>query len=83
MVLDAGIPKEDLSSFVSIGTSTAPLDPTVQYAFEKHHGIPIISSFGATEFGGPVTLMTVEMRKEWAMPSSAASAKLPSAQRCA
>ena len=65
MILDADIPKEDLASVEAIGTGAAPLDPTVHRAFEERYGIPILLSYGATEFGGPVTAMTIELIPEW------------------
>jgi acyl-coenzyme A synthetase/AMP-(fatty) acid ligase len=65
MVLDAGIPRADLASVRAIGTGAAPLDPTVHRAFEEHYGIPILLSYGATEFGGPVTAMTADLRASW------------------
>ena len=65
MVLDAEVPKEELACFRTIGTGAAPLDPTVQRMFEERYGIPILLSYGATEFGGPVTTMTAEMIAEW------------------
>lgn len=34
-------------------------------AFEEHYGIPILLSYGATEFGGPVTAMTADLRASW------------------
>ena len=58
MVLDADIPREELSNIKMLMTGAAPLDPAVQLAFEEKYGIPILSSYGATEFGGPVSLMT-------------------------
>jgi len=65
MVLDADLPVEDLSSIEMMGTGAAPLDPTVQRAFEDKYGIPILMSYGATEFGGPVAAMTAELIPEW------------------
>lgn len=65
LVLDADIPKEDLSSIRTLGVGAAPLDPTVQRAFEDHYGIPILISYGATEFAGPVAAMTIELHAEW------------------
>ncbi|HEX7855728.1 MAG TPA: fatty acid--CoA ligase family protein [Sphingobium sp.] len=65
MVLDKNYPPEDLSSIQYMGTGAAPLDPTVHRAFEDRYGIPIILSYGATEFGGPVVAMTVDLVKEW------------------
>jgi acyl-coenzyme A synthetase/AMP-(fatty) acid ligase len=60
MILDADIPPGDLSSIKSMLTGAAPLDPNVQRAFEDKYGIPVLLSYGATEFGGPITLMTLE-----------------------
>jgi long-chain acyl-CoA synthetase len=64
-LLDAKIPKEDLSSLTSMGSGAAPLDPSVQAAFEDHYGIPVIVSYGATEFGGPVVGMNLELHKQF------------------
>ncbi len=65
MVLDANIPREDLAGIKSFGTGAAPLDPTVQRAFEERYGIPVLLSYGATEFGGPVAAMTLDLHAEW------------------
>ena len=65
MVLDANIPREDLACMRFLATGAAPLDPTVQRAFEERYAIPILLSYGATEFGGPVTYMTPELHAEW------------------
>jgi acyl-coenzyme A synthetase/AMP-(fatty) acid ligase len=64
-LLDAKIPKEDLSSLKSMGSGAAPLEPSVQAAFEDHYGIPVIVSYGATEFGGPVVGMNLALHKEF------------------
>jgi long-chain acyl-CoA synthetase len=65
MVLDAGIPPEDLASIRRLGTGAAALDPNVQRAFEARYGIPVLLSYGATEFGGPVTAMTPDLHVAW------------------
>jgi long-chain acyl-CoA synthetase len=65
MVLDANIPRADLASIRRLGTGAALLDPSVQRAFEDRYGIPILLSYGATEFGGPVTAMTLELHARW------------------
>jgi long-chain acyl-CoA synthetase len=65
MVLDADIPKEELACIKMIMTGAAPLDPTLQRTFEERYGVPILLSYGATEFGGPVTLMTPDDYKEF------------------
>lgn len=65
MLLDADIPREDLASLRGLGTGAAPLEPSVQRAFEARYGIPILLSYGATEFAGPVTAMTVDLHAQW------------------
>jgi long-chain acyl-CoA synthetase len=65
MLLDADIPKADLASFRTFSTGAAPLDPTVQRAFEDRYGIPVLLSYGATEFAGPVAAMTPELCAKW------------------
>jgi acyl-coenzyme A synthetase/AMP-(fatty) acid ligase len=65
MVLDADIPPADLACVRSIGTGAAPLDPTTHRAFEERYGIPILLSYGATEFAGPVTAMTADLHAQW------------------
>ncbi len=65
MVLDADIPPQDLSCLRTLGTGAAPLDPDVQRAFETRYGIPILLSYGATEFAGPVARMTPDLITEW------------------
>lgn len=65
-LLDADIPAEDLASIKAMGVGAAPLDPAVQQAFEDRYGIPILLSYGATEFAGPVAMMTLELHARWA-----------------
>ncbi|GAB3113152.1 long-chain fatty acid--CoA ligase [Aestuariicella hydrocarbonica] len=64
-LLDANIPRQDLSSLKSMGSGAAPLDPALHKAFEQRYGIPILLSYGATEFGGPVSAMTIESHQCW------------------
>lgn len=65
MVLDQDIPKEDLASLQALGTGAAPLDPVVQRAFQDRYGIPVLLSYGATEFGGPVAAMTKRLHDDY------------------
>lgn len=60
MLLDADLPKEDLSSLVAYRTGTAPLDPDLADAFYKRYGIPVLQNYGATEFAGGVAGWTLE-----------------------
>ncbi len=66
LLLDAQISKEDLASIKVMGSGAAPLDPALQLEFEDRYGIPILLSYGATEFGGPVCAMTPALHAEWA-----------------
>lgn len=59
--LDLNVDPADMASIKAMGAGAAPLDPDVKDAFEARYGIPILMSYGATEFGGPVTRMTLEM----------------------
>jgi acyl-CoA synthetase (AMP-forming)/AMP-acid ligase II len=65
MVLDADIPAEHFAPVRWIPTGAAPLHPDVQRAFEKRYGIPILSSYGATEFAGAACVMTPEHHAEF------------------
>jgi acyl-coenzyme A synthetase/AMP-(fatty) acid ligase len=81
MLLDADIPKADLASIRTLSTGAAPLDPTVQRAFEERYGIPVLLSYGATEFIGPVSAMTVELHARWgASKFGSVGRALPGAQ---
>ena len=64
-LLDANIPAADLASIKAMGVGAAPLDTELQRAFEDRYGIPILLSYGATEFGGPVCAWSPELHAEW------------------
>lgn len=59
MILDANVPKEDLSSFIAITAGTAPLSPETRAEFEERYGVPVLCNYGATEFLGPVATWTI------------------------
>jgi acyl-coenzyme A synthetase/AMP-(fatty) acid ligase len=59
MILDAGIPKEDLSSLLALRTGTAPLDPALADALYERYGVPVLQNYGATEFAGAVAGWTL------------------------
>jgi acyl-coenzyme A synthetase/AMP-(fatty) acid ligase len=65
MVLDTDVPHAELAGVRSISSGAAPLDPNVHRAFEARYKVPILLSYGATEFGGPVTSMTPELHAQW------------------
>ncbi|MET0378486.1 MAG: fatty acid--CoA ligase family protein, partial [Spongiibacteraceae bacterium] len=65
MILDANLPKDDLSSLIAVRSSTAPLDPELKDAFEDHYNIPILDTYGATEFNGGVAGWTLADHKKF------------------
>jgi acyl-coenzyme A synthetase/AMP-(fatty) acid ligase len=65
MVLDAGIPPEDLASVRLATTGSAALDPAIQLAFEQKYGVKILTAYGATEFAGTAAAWTEPLYDEW------------------
>lgn len=65
MVLDADVPREELACVRALATGAAPLELSVHRAFERRYGIPVLLTYGATEFGGPVASMTLELHATW------------------
>ena len=59
-VLDSDIPREDLSSLRAMIAGTAPVDPELVDAFLERYGIPILITYGATEFSGAVAGWTAK-----------------------
>ena len=65
MVLDAGVPREWLTSLRVVRSGSAPLDPDLAEAFEAAYGVPVIVSYGATEFSGALAGLTMKDRRQW------------------
>lgn len=61
MILDADVPKDALASLQYMGSGAAPLDPYIKQVFEERYDLTILLSYGATEFGGPLTRVTPQM----------------------
>ena len=59
MVLDAELPPDDLSSLRMVSAGTAPLDPATAQAFEERYDVPVLTTYGATEFAGGVAGWTL------------------------
>jgi acyl-coenzyme A synthetase/AMP-(fatty) acid ligase len=70
MVLDAKVPEEDLASLRAVTSGTAPLAPELQAAFEERYGIPVLVTYGATEFAGAVAGWTIHDHREFAAKKS-------------
>lgn len=66
MVLDAGVPEEDLASLRAVTSGTAPLSPELQAEFEERYGIPVLITYGATEFAGAVAGWTIQDHRAFA-----------------
>lgn len=60
MVMDAGVDPTKLRSLLSVGCGTAPLDPELAEAFTERYGVPVLVSYGATEFPGGTVGWTLE-----------------------
>ncbi|MBV9842332.1 MAG: long-chain fatty acid--CoA ligase [Sphingomonadaceae bacterium] len=66
MILDAKLPKEDLSSLVALRTGAAPLDFSVTKEFMDRYDLPVLQNYGATEFSGAVAGWTLpDFRRYW------------------
>ena len=67
MVLESDVSPADLSSIRSVVSGTAPLSAADADAFTARFGIPVLSSYGATEFGGGVAGWNLaDHRQFWA-----------------
>src|SRR6185295_1755800 len=66
MVLHSALTKEDLASVRAVTSGTAPLSADDADAFEQKFGIPVLTSYAATEFGGGVAGWTyADHQKYW------------------
>jgi acyl-coenzyme A synthetase/AMP-(fatty) acid ligase len=63
MIIDAGVPREDLDGVVGVFGGGGALHPDIQEQFEEIYGIPIHWGYGATEFGGTLVRWTPDMRE--------------------
>lgn len=65
-VLAADLDPADLSSLQVVTCGTAPLEPETAIAFEDKYGVPVLITYGATEFAGGVTGWTLQDHRTWA-----------------
>jgi acyl-CoA synthetase (AMP-forming)/AMP-acid ligase II len=65
-VLEADVPKGRLRSLRAVLAGTAPLPVDMQTSFEERYGIPVLPTYGATEFAGAVAGWTLKLHREWA-----------------
>lgn len=59
MVLHSDLTRDDLSSILAVTSGTAPLSADDADAFTAKFGIPVLTSYAATEFGGGVASWTL------------------------
>jgi long-chain acyl-CoA synthetase len=65
MVFQADVPAEVFTSVRAVGSGTAPLPPDLAEAFEDRYGIPVLATYGATEFAGAIAGWTLKQKQEW------------------
>ena len=66
MVLHSDLTRGDLESIRAVTSGTAPLSAEDADAFTAKYGIPVLTSYAATEFGGGVAGWTLdEYQKYW------------------
>lgn len=59
MVLHSDLTRDDLASIRAVTSGTAPLSADDADAFTEKYGIPVLTSYAATEFGGGVAGWTL------------------------
>ncbi|MET0931855.1 MAG: class I adenylate-forming enzyme family protein [Aeromicrobium sp.] len=64
-VLDADVPAESLSSVTAVTSGTAACPPELIDAFTGRYGIPILTTYGATEFAGAVAGWSLADHHQW------------------
>ena len=60
MILEANIEPSRLSSLRAIRGGTAATPPELQVAFENRFGVPVLTTYGATEFTGAIVSWSPE-----------------------
>jgi long-chain acyl-CoA synthetase len=81
MVLQSDLPREDLASIRAVTSGTAPLSSEDSDAFTEKYGIPVLTSYAATEFGGGVASWTLaDHQKYWRAKRGSVGRANPGAQ---
>jgi long-chain acyl-CoA synthetase len=63
MMVDSAATREDFSSVIAVRAGTAALPLELQDAFEEKFGVPVLVTYGATEFMGTATNWTLDEYK--------------------
>jgi long-chain acyl-CoA synthetase len=81
MVLHSSLCREDLASIRAVTSGTAPLSAEDADAFTEKYGIPVLTSYAATEFGGGVAGWTLsDHQKYWRAKRGSVGRANPGAQ---
>ncbi|GFG50048.1 AMP-dependent synthetase [Mycolicibacterium agri] len=81
MVLHSSLTREDLGSIRAVTSGTAPLSADDADAFQRTFGIPVLTSYAATEFGGGVAGWTLaDHQKYWQTKRGSVGRANPGAQ---
>jgi acyl-coenzyme A synthetase/AMP-(fatty) acid ligase len=64
-VIEADVDPARLSSLQAVVSGTAPCPVELAQAFKDKYGIPVLMTYGATEFGGAVAGWTLPLHLEW------------------
>lgn len=65
MILERGIPRSDLESLSVLAVGGSKLDSQTRARFEETYGIPVLTAYGATEFGGVIAHWSLPLYREW------------------
>lgn len=80
-VLHSDLPRADLESIRAVTCGTAPLTADDADAFTAKYGIPVLTSYAATEFGGGVAGWTLpDHQRYWAAKRGSVGRANPGAQ---
>lgn len=64
-VLDSGVSRERLASLQVVTSGTAPCPKELADSFFRTYGIPVLMTYGATEFAGAVAGWTLALHEQW------------------
>ena len=80
-VLHSDLPRTDLESIRAVTCGTAPLSAEDADAFTEKYGIPVLTSYAATEFGGGVAGWTLaDHQRYWRTKRGSVGRANPGAQ---
>lgn len=64
-VVDADVPADRLRSLQVVTSGTTFCPPELAEAFYGKYGIPVLMTYGATEFAGAIAIWTLPMHRRW------------------